>query len=219
MAVGTGTAIDLSQNGEGYYYNMVTPLAATSYSTNSLIAGGFAVVKSKSTTTEPAVTNGGGSVTKVFGSEWVVNVDMYIYIYTFDGTNIFYYWLTENGDVVGKTETIGVTLSGTEDLTTGTVKWGYDMPFDFTVLRVYATLITAPTGSSVQIDINDEGVSLLNSVLSIAVSTNNAETTSFSGATNSYDLSKNDHLSYDIDQIGSTIAGAGLTVFMEGIRT
>ena len=112
----------------------------------------------------------------------------------------------------------GALSDETSDLTTGQ-KFATDLPFDFTVTRVYASVTTAPTGSAVTVDVEDEGVSILNAVISIAASTNNAETSSFTGATSSYAFSKGDLLTIDIDSVGSTTAGAGLKVYIEGYRT
>jgi hypothetical protein len=111
----------------------------------------------------------------------------------------------------------GIAISDeTTDLTTGTAKVTLDLPFAFEFTRVYASVTTAPTGAAIQVDVNDEGVTILNSVLSISASANNGEQTSFSGAASSYSMSKGDKLTIDIDQIGSTIAGAGLKVFFIG---
>jgi hypothetical protein len=60
------------------------------------------------------------------------------------------------------------------------------------------------------------GTSLLSAVASISASGFNASGT-VSGGTQS--ISQGDRVSIDIDQIGSTIAGAGLKVFLTGTRT
>jgi len=112
---------------------------------------------------------------------------------------------------------IGFACSDMEsDLTTGE-KIVLDMPFDFVVTRLYASVNTAPTGSAINIDVNDEGSTILSATFSIAASANNGESTSITGTTHAY--SKGDALSIDIDQIGSTIAGTGLIVWVEGYRT
>lgn len=112
--------------------------------------------------------------------------------------------------------TIGIACSDTtSDLTTGE-KVAFDMPFSMKILRVYATVTTAPVGSALTIDVEDEGVSILNAVLSIAASANNAETSTFAASATNYTVTKGDLVSIDVDQIGSTTAGAGLIVFLEG---
>ncbi len=135
-----------------------------------------------------------------------------------------YYLVADSGETTGlryigeNTELAFACSDETSDLTTGE-KISIDMPYDMTITRVYASVTTAPVGSTLQIDVEDEGVSILNAVLSIAVSTNNAETSSFSGATTSYSMSKGDLLTIDIDQIGTTTAGAGLVVHLVGVKT
>lgn len=115
-------------------------------------------------------------------------------------------------------EVTGYCLSDeTSDLEVGE-RLSVNIPFDFLITRVYATVKTAPTGSNLQIDVEDGGTTILNTVLNIAASGTYAETSTFTGATSSYQYHKNDLLTFDIDQIGSTIAGAGLKVFLEGYR-
>jgi hypothetical protein len=115
-------------------------------------------------------------------------------------------------------EIMGFALSDeTTALTTGQ-KLAVYMPFDLLVTRTYASVVTAPTDATLQIDIEDGGSTILNAVLGITSTNFTAETSSFTGATSSYQLHKGDLLTFDIDQIGSTIAGKGAKVFLEGYR-
>jgi hypothetical protein len=100
-------------------------------------------------------------------------------------------------------------------LTTGE-KVAFDMPHDFVLTRVFASLAVAPTGSALTLDVEDEGTSLLNAVLSIATSNNNAETSTFASAATYYVLTKGDRITIDIDSVGG--ANAGLEVHLEGFR-
>jgi len=116
-------------------------------------------------------------------------------------------------------EVIGVACSDeSTDLETGEAV-AFDMPYGFTVTRVYCSVVTAPVSSAIQVDVEDEGTTILNAVVSIAASANNGETSTFTGSASSYAFSKGDLISFDIDQIGSSTAGAGLKVFLEGYRT
>lgn len=107
----------------------------------------------------------------------------------------------------------------TSDATTGQ-KIILEWPDDFRMTRVFATVDkdNPPTGSSMTFDVEDEGVSTLNAVVSIAASGTYAETTSFASAANYYDLFKGDTVSIDIDQIGSTTAGKAPKLFIEGYK-
>ena len=127
------------------------------------------------------------------------------------------YYMYEDSTLIY--ETFGIVCSDlTSDLTTGE-KSAFDIPFNFTATRVYATVKTAPTGSALTIDVEDEGTTILNAVVSISASAYNGETSTFTGSASSYAFTKGDLISVDIDQIGSTVAGSGLIVFIEGYRT
>ena len=120
--------------------------------------------------------------------------------------------LYPNGN--GQTVVLGFACSDEDTVLTTGQKIGLDMPFAFTASRIYATLKTAPTTTAVQIDLEDEGTSMLNAVLSISTTNNNAETSTFASAASSYDLSKGDLFAIDIDQADA--AATGLKVFMVG---
>lgn len=133
------------------------------------------------------------------------------------GEGIGDHLIAYNHDLM-KLETFGIACSDmTTDITTGE-KAVFDIPFDFVATRIYASIKTAPTGSAFTIDIEDEGASILNAVLSIAAGTNNAETSVFAASASNYSFTKGDLISIDVDQVGSTVAGAGLIVFIEGYR-
>jgi len=97
-------------------------------------------------------------------------------------------------------------------LTTGTAKISFRMPFAATLLAVRASVNTAPTDSTLIVDINEGGTSVLGTKLSIDA-TELTSTTAASAATITDSSLPDDALiTIDIDQIGSTIAGAGLKV-------
>lgn len=116
-------------------------------------------------------------------------------------------------------ETIGIACSDIDsDLTTGQ-KVAFDMPFDFVATRVFVSLVTAPTGSTLTVDVKDEGTTILSTFISVADSEYNSETSVFTSSASSYALTKGDLVSISVEQIGSTVAGTGLIVFLEGYRT
>ncbi len=81
-----------------------------------------------------------------------------------------------------------------------------------TITKAYAYVKTAPTGTSIIIDINVNGMSIWNVTpanrLTIAASAQTGNQTSFDSTT----LAENDIITIDLDQIGSTVAGANITV-------
>jgi hypothetical protein len=100
----------------------------------------------------------------------------------------------------------------TTALTAGTNRVRFRMPFAATLLAVRASVNTAPTGSTLIVDINEAGISVLGTKLSIDA-TEFSSTTAASAATiTDSSLADDAEISIDIDQIGSTVAGAGLKV-------
>jgi len=115
-------------------------------------------------------------------------------------------------------EPLGFALSDETTALTAGQKLATDFPCNYVVTRVYGSVVTAASGSTIQVDVEDEGASIVNSVLTFAVGANNAEVTSFSGATASYSITKGRLISFDVDQVGSSVAGAGLKVYLDGYR-
>jgi hypothetical protein len=97
-------------------------------------------------------------------------------------------------------------------LTTGTAKVSFRMPFAATLLAVRAGVNTAPTGSTLIVDINEAGATLLSTKLSIDASETTSTTAAVPAVISDSNLADEAIISIDIDQIGSTIAGAGLKV-------
>jgi pyridoxine 5'-phosphate synthase PdxJ len=107
----------------------------------------------------------------------------------------------------------------TTALTTGTNRVRFRMPFAATLLAVRASVNTAPTGSTLVVDINEGGTSVLGTKLSIDA-TELSSTTAASAATiTDSSLADDAEISIDIDQIGSTVAGAGLKVALSVRRS
>jgi hypothetical protein len=97
-------------------------------------------------------------------------------------------------------------------LTTGTGEIKFRMPFAATLLAVRANVNTAPTGSTLIVDINEAGVSVLGTKLSIDASELTSTTAASAATITDSSLADDAEISIDIDQIGSTVAGAGLKV-------
>ena len=119
---------------------------------------------------------------------------------------------------IGEVEGFAINLSDKDsDITTGE-KAKFDMPFDFKATRIYVSAGVAPTGSAIEVDVEDEGTTILNAVVSVAAGTNNGETSSFTGAASFYDFSKGDAVSVDVDQKGSSVAGSEVYCFIIGVK-
>ena len=106
----------------------------------------------------------------------------------------------------------------TSALTTGLNKLVFRMPHAMTLTEVRASVTTAPTGANLIVDINEGGTSILSTKLSI----DDGELTSTSASTaaviSDSALADDSQISIDIDQTGSSVAGAALKVTFKGYR-
>ena len=101
------------------------------------------------------------------------------------------------------------------NLTTGTDKVYFRMPYAGTLLAVKATVNTAPTGSTLICDINEAGTSVLGTKLSIDASEKTSDTAASAATIADSALANDAEITIDIDQVGSTVAGKGLKVYMK----
>lgn len=113
---------------------------------------------------------------------------------------------------------IGMALSDeTTPLTAGTKKGVFRMPFAGTLVGLpRASVSTAPTGSALIVDMNegDTPVSVLSTKLSIDATEKTSTTAATPCVVSDASLADDAEISFDIDQIGSTVAGAGLKVWI-----
>lgn len=111
----------------------------------------------------------------------------------------------------------------TTALTAGTAKVTFRMPFGFTLLAgaagVRASVTTAPTGSALTVDINEAGASILSTKLTIDASEKTSTTAATPAVISDTSLADDAEITIDIDGVGSTIAGAGLKVYLIGTKT
>lgn len=118
------------------------------------------------------------------------------------------------------TEHIQVACSDeTTAITTGTAKVTFRMPYAFTVTDVRASVNTAPTGSTILIDINESGTTILSTKLMIDASEKTSTTAATPAVISDSSLADDAEMTIDFDQVGSTIAGKGVKVILIGHRT
>jgi hypothetical protein len=78
-----------------------------------------------------------------------------------------------------------------------------------TISKVVAYAQTAPTGADLRIDVNKNGSTIFTAgYLTISAGANSGSSTALSVTS----LAEADRLSIDFDQIGSTVAGADVTI-------
>jgi hypothetical protein len=82
------------------------------------------------------------------------------------------------------------------------------MPYPMTLTSVRASLTTAPTGSSVIINIKESGTTVLSSLLTIATGSKTSTTTSISDSA----LADDAEITIEVTQIGGVAAGLKVTL-------
>jgi hypothetical protein len=117
-------------------------------------------------------------------------------------------------------EVLGYACSDeTTAITAGTGKVTFRMPFAMTLTGVKAEVTTAPTGATIIIDINEAGTSVLSTKLSIDASEKTSSTAASAAVISDSALANDAEMTIDFDQVGSTIAGAGVKVYLIGKRS
>ena len=147
-----------------------------------------------------------------YGQLWVKEV----------APNQLYFTNDAGNDIRLDEEVFIISLSDeTTNLTTGDGKAYFNMPFAMTLTAVKATVNTAPAGSTIIVDIEEAGSTILTTLLSIDA----GEKTSSTAATAAViggagpALADDAEIKFNIDQIGSSTAGKGLKVTLYGYRT
>jgi len=106
----------------------------------------------------------------------------------------------------------------TTDLTTGTAKSTFRMPYAFTLSAVRASVTTAPTGSAITVDINEAGTSVLSTKITIDPTAKTSVTATSQPVISDTALADDAEITVDIDQVGSTVAGTGLKITLIGTK-
>jgi hypothetical protein len=110
-----------------------------------------------------------------------------------------------------------VTFARSGDLTTVTGALAFVAPYPLTVVGVRAHVGTAPTGASILVDVHKNGTTLFTTQA-------NRPTIAASATTSGEEIPdvtavvENDELTVDIDQVGSSIPGADLTVTVSYVQ-
>jgi hypothetical protein len=115
---------------------------------------------------------------------------------------------------------IGVACSDeTTSLTTGTAKVTFRMPLAMTLTAVRLNVNTAPTGSALVVNIKEGGTTVFSTKPQIDVSAKTSVGSGTPAVISDSSLASDAEITIDIDQIGSTIAGKGLKIWLIGTRT
>ena len=135
-------------------------------------------------------------------------------------SNVLYYNTTDGMVSYGSsTAEIQFAVSDeTTDLTTGTAKITFRMPYAMTLSEVRVSVGTAPTGANLIVDINESASTILSTKLSIDAGEKTSTTAATPPVISDSALADDAEITIDIDQIGSTVAGAGLKITFKGTR-
>lgn len=135
-------------------------------------------------------------------------------IAVFDGTT---------GDLIkdgGKRTPLVIPIACSDEttaLTTGVAKVTFRMPCAMTLTAVRSSVTTAPTGGTLlTVDINEGGSTILSTKLTIDASEKTSTTAATPAVISDTALADDAEMTIDIDAVGSTIAGAGLKVYLIG---
>lgn len=85
---------------------------------------------------------------------------------------------------------------------------------DLEIIEAYAVIKTGPTGADIIIDINKNSTSIWNTTQANRLKILAGATSGTQDEFDTITLSKGDSLTFDLDQIGSTISGADLTIYL-----
>jgi hypothetical protein len=108
----------------------------------------------------------------------------------------------------------------TTNLATGTAKVTFRAPFAMTLSELRANVNTAPTGSTLIVDVNLNGSTMMTTnKLSIDASEETSETAATAHTLTTTAIADDDEITIDIDQVGSTVPGKGLKVTFIGTRS
>lgn len=103
----------------------------------------------------------------------------------------------------------------TSALTTGTGKVTFEAPYNAVITGIGASLTTAPTGTTLIADVNvGSGSVMAASKLVIDVSEKTTRTAAVPPVVTQTTITAGDIVTVDIDQRGSTVAGAGLKIYL-----
>jgi hypothetical protein len=102
--------------------------------------------------------------------------------------------------------------SGTLSVVTGQGRFRF--PFAATILGATAAVGTAPTGASLIADVSKNGTTIFTTQANRPTIAAGANATTTEPAPDVTTIAAGDYLTVDIDQVGSTVAGADLTVFI-----
>jgi hypothetical protein len=115
--------------------------------------------------------------------------------------------------VAGSDETTALTAS------TSVAKVTIRAPYAFTLTAVRASVTTAPTGAPILVDVHESGTTVLSTKCMIDATEKTSTTAATAYVISDAAIADDAELTFYVDQIGSTIAGAGIKIWLIGTRS
>lgn len=124
----------------------------------------------------------------------------------------------EDARMMLKTESLCVAASDeTTNLTTGTAKVTWRMPYAFTLTDLRASVSTVATGATLlTVDINEAGTTIISTKLTFDASESTTTTAATARVISDSALADDAQMTADIDAVGNTTPGKGLKVCLIG---
>lgn len=125
-------------------------------------------------------------------------------------------------DLAGTAPTHSIQIAVSDEttpLTVGSAKVTFRMPYAFTLTGIRASVTTAPTGADLIVDVNEGGATIMTTnKLRIDAGEKTTTTAATPPTLTDTALADDAEITIDVDQVGSTIAGAGLKVSLIGTK-
>ena len=104
----------------------------------------------------------------------------------------------------------------TTDIETGVMFTWYSPPYAITIIDAELSALTAPTGSGIIVDVHDDGVTIMGTdKLDIDATEFHTKDATTQPVISAGSIAASSKMEAIIDQIGSTITGAGLVLYLE----
>lgn len=124
--------------------------------------------------------------------------------------------LTIAGDPISATDYLTVALSATTgDLAAATNVESISFSYAITITDVRIYCDTAPTGSAITVDVNEDATTILSTKSTIDATEKDSNTAATASVISDASIAAFAVLSFDIDAVGSTIAGSRLKIELE----
>lgn len=116
-------------------------------------------------------------------------------------------------------ESVILAVTGeTADVSEGSGLVTFRMPYPMTLTEVRASVVTAPTGDEIDVDILEGGASVLSTALTIDAGELTSTTAATPAVISDPNLADDAQITIDVNGVGSGTVGAGLKVYLNGTR-